>query len=186
MITNLGAALQTATGYTGKSYSMYINDSGEVAGKVYTNGLGATYYTFLYDGTNVQSLGTFTNPAGGNNQPTGLNSSGEVSGFAYNSASARQAFLYESGLLSDLGQTGGTNSYGYGITDSGMVVGTTTIAAGNSNNDLFTYSNNTMTDDNRPAGAVNVANVFVNNSGQIAGNSDAAGGQAFYKVMVSP
>ena len=181
-VTNLGAALQTATGYTGQSFALYMNAFGEVTGKIYTDTTtNSTYYAFLYNGTSVQNLGTFLSPAGGNSQPTGINSSGEVVGFAYNSTNSPQAFIYEGGIITDLGQYGGTNSDGYGITDSGMVVGTTTIAQGNSNIDVFTDINNTINDVGRPNGSVIVFNSdVINNSGQIAGNSNAAGGQAFY------
>ena len=53
----------------------------------------------------------------------GINSTGEVVGYADNSGGYEQAFLYSNGSMQSLGTLGGTSSDAFGINSTGEVVG---------------------------------------------------------------
>src|SRR5262249_14253904 len=54
----------------------------------------------------------------GGYQVYGLNPSGELTGFFYNSMHPSHAFTYQAGAITDLGTLGGTISIGYAINSS--------------------------------------------------------------------
>ena len=108
-----------------KSVASFINNEGDVAGYSYldTNNYHAFFYSGITQGIYTQgtvyNLGTF----GGNlSVPKGLNASGEVSGTAYATGNAPNAFLYNQGVLTNLHTLGGSNANGYGLNDAGTVV----------------------------------------------------------------
>jgi probable HAF family extracellular repeat protein len=53
---------------------------------------------------------------------TGINK-GQVVGFAAIASPAYHAFVWQNGIMTDLGTLGGSESYAYSINDSGQVVG---------------------------------------------------------------
>lgn len=81
---------------------------------------------------------------------TGINDSGEVSGYSRLLTAQSHAFLYGAPpggaqpVLIDLGTLGGQNSFGYAINNSSRVVGTSQTSQGNSH--AFIYKNGTMSD----------------------------------------
>lgn len=181
LITDLGN-FGFATSKTG-SIATFINNAGDVAGYAYVS--NNSYQAFYYNGSSVTDIGTF----GGNSAPTGLNANGEVTGTSYTSSGAPNAFIYStsSGLF-DLGTLGGTNSMGEGINDSGMVVGNSFLTGGSPTH-AFLYTPvppppapPVLQDLGTLGGSYATAN-FVNDNGQIAGNSLVSGDgsfQAFY------
>ena len=66
-----------------------------------------------------------------------------VVGYAVTSSDYSQAFLYSNGTMQDLGTLGGTESFAYGINDSGQVVGWS-YTTGDSYSHAFLYSSGTM------------------------------------------
>jgi probable HAF family extracellular repeat protein len=106
--------------------------------------------------------------------PTGINSSGEVSGYYTNGGQTR-GFLYSSGALTDLGTLGGGYTYAFGLNDSGQVVGESHLASGISH--AFVYDAGVMTDlGTLGASGLNSAATAINNAGQIAGYSQISSG----------
>src|SRR5438067_1590722 len=81
----------------------------------------------------IVDLGTL---GGSQSGGAGINTSGQVTGYAFLSGnSAFHAFLYSGGSMADLGTLGGSYSAGYGINTSGQVTGdaiTGTIATAQS------------------------------------------------------
>src|SRR5205814_8723124 len=75
----------------------------------------------------------------------GLNNLGEVVGYAKNPSDACRAFVYQGGMLTDLGGFSGTRSFAQGINDSGQIAGYATIT-GDTVTHPFLFSNGTMTD----------------------------------------
>ncbi len=73
----------------------------------------------------MQDLGT----SGGNSTARGINDSGQVVGYSDTSAGDRRAFLWEDGVMTDLGTlvptgSGWTLTEAHGINDLGQIVGT--------------------------------------------------------------
>ncbi len=106
---------------------------------------------------------------------TGINASGEVSGYSYTSVSAgSHAFLYSGGVMSDIG---GGNSVANGINDSGQVVGYITGIDGFHH--AFLYSAGNLTDLSPQVGVDTIA-YAINNSGQVVGKGPTFSNSFFY------
>jgi len=122
----------------------------------------------------MQVLGTL--PGGGDSFAWGLNSSGQVAGFAYFADGSYHAFLYANGSMTDLGTLGGNESEAFAVNSQGQVVGTAAIA------DLptggpyhaFLYTGGAMGDLGTLGGPRSDA-YGINDSGQIVGRAYTAG-----------
>src|SRR5215472_11645366 len=83
----------------------------------------------LLAGSSLCTAQTYTvtdlgDPLGGSfSGARGINSSGQITGYAYRSATVSDAFLYSAGAMTDLGTLGGTSAIGLGINASGQVAG---------------------------------------------------------------
>ncbi len=131
----------------------------------------------------VTDLGPFTNLSGRTDSTAnGINNSGEVSA-ANVTGGAYRAFLYNGGWT-NLGTLGGAESLGNGINDAGQVVGRSTTTTGDTHAFVWTAGgtdgvagNPQMKDLGTLGGASSQAN-GINASGQIAGDSETAGGDS--------
>jgi probable HAF family extracellular repeat protein len=115
-----------------------------------------------YTVTNLGVLDGYSSSYG-----SGINESGQVAGYSYNSDGDQLAFLFSNGTLQSLGTLGGTRSAAYGINASGRVTGyspyTSRAAA-------FLYSNGTMYGPLAgPEGLHSSLGYGINASGQITG-----------------
>jgi probable HAF family extracellular repeat protein len=102
--------------------------------------------------------------AGAGSWANDLNNSGQVVGYMQ-AGSASHAFVYTSGVLTDLGTLGGTDSGANAINDLGQVVGNSATASGVFNG--FLYSGGTMT---ALSGGAYMQAYGINNSGTIVGS----------------
>ncbi|MDB4915256.1 MAG: hypothetical protein JWM95_2900 [Gemmatimonadetes bacterium] len=93
------------------------------------------------------------------------------------------AFLYASGLMSDLGTLGGTNSRGYGINSAGQTTGYSSVA-GNAESHAFLYSGGVMSDLGDLGGSYSEG-FAINSSGEVAGYSYLAGDAIFHAFLYS-
>jgi len=159
-----------------------INDAGVVVGDGrMSNG---TFGGVIWgpDGSVVE-LGTL---GGSSSQATGVNSSGEVTGFASLSSGYQHAFSTMGGALTDLGTLGGS-SYAYGINAGGEIVGYSYLADGEQH--AFLYLDGSMLDLNSllPAnsGWVLEEAFGINDAGQITGMG-LYDGQARAFLMTDP
>jgi probable HAF family extracellular repeat protein len=82
------------------------------------------------------------------------------------------AFVYDNGVMADLGTLGGVNSYGRGMNDLGVAVGYSETAGGN--NRAFKYEGGVMSDLGT-LGGNNSGAVAINNNNQIAGSATTSG-----------
>ena len=154
----------SATRVSGGSL-LAINDSGAVVGV--DNGTG-----YVVSGTTLTFLPTFCG-GGCANFPQDINNSGVIVGSA-ETPSARHAFSFANGSLSDLGTLGGRFSSAFALNELGQIVGTADSASGVH---AFLYSGGTMQDlnsltdvpTNTAAGWILVEARGINESGQIVG-----------------
>jgi probable HAF family extracellular repeat protein len=112
--------LGTLGGPSSNGYA--INARGQITGSSDIDIAGiASTHAFLYSDGTMQDLGVL----GGGliSVGLGINASGQVAGWSYNSGYLMLAFLYSDGTMQDLGTLGGAQSEGYGINASGQVTG---------------------------------------------------------------
>ena len=60
----------------------------------------------------------------------GINESGQVVGYASDASVLDHAFLYENGIMMDLGTLGGTEGWAYAINDNGLISGSSRFGTG--------------------------------------------------------
>ena len=73
-----------------------------------------------------------------------INESGQVVGTFVNAAGQSRAFLWDDGVLTDLGTLGGDTSGAGGLNDVGQVVGNSTVAPGGTATDVFRWEDGAM------------------------------------------
>lgn len=106
-------------------------------------------------------------------QPTGINNSGDVVGYYYDSAFVQHAFLYTGSAVQELGTLGGAGSRATGINDAGVIVGASGTTAGATH--AFRYAGGSMMDIGTLGGQTSSAQA-INNNGQITGFAQNTGG----------
>lgn len=97
-----------------------------------------------------------------------INNAGQITG-VMRVPGGSHAFLYTNGDVRDLGALGGERSFGYGISDNGMVTGD--AAAANTPGHAFLYANGTMRDLGTLPGGRSSIGLSVNNDGQVTGSA---------------
>ena len=142
-----------------------INNAGVVVGTAWaSNG----FFGFVWKNGKMKQLRTL----GSFSQAYAINNKGQITGDAYTPSSDLHAFLMTGGKFKDLGVISGSASWGFGINDSGVVVGQSTYGQGGSYH-AFVYSGRKMKDLNNliPANSgweLYVAN-GINEAGKIVG-----------------
>jgi probable HAF family extracellular repeat protein len=145
VLQDLGTGNATASG---NSCALAVNTAGAVAGR------SATGELVLWQGGSVTGLGVQGNVGG-------MNEAGAVVG-SYQSGGQARAFLYRSGVLSDLGTLGGEGATAANaVNDRAEVVGS-------SNGRAFLYRDGTMRDLGTLGGNRSAARA-VNGSGTVVG-----------------
>jgi probable HAF family extracellular repeat protein len=100
---------------------------------------------------------------------TDINNSGQVVGYEQAADYSNHAFIWQNGVMTDLGTLGGIDSMAFGINDLGQVVGVSYAvdANGNQLQHAFLWQNGVMTD--LDPGAEYSSAFGINNLGQIVG-----------------
>jgi probable HAF family extracellular repeat protein len=173
-----------------------INDAGDVVGMLapIAPTPNATH-GYLFDGHSMLELPTLDGQRGSVTMPNAINSSRQVVGYAWrNGNSEERAFLYENGVMKDLGTLSNPDYYGtqwsgaHAINNLGHVVGI-------SNASVFLYREGAMIDLNhaidKGAGGVwplIAAASGINDAGQIAGTCylDGPGGVQIHACLLTP
>jgi probable HAF family extracellular repeat protein len=172
------------------SFAEFVNERGQVAGWSFTNGdtnptTGLpTFEPFLWEQGTMHDLGQLGGTIG---YPYGLNNRGQVIGASNlpgdpgclqppNFFCQTHPFLWDRGVLKDLGTFGGNFGFALGINDSGKVVGW----ASNENDQAqfaFLWKDGVMTNLGTLNGDDCSAAFNINSAGQIVGESfPCAGG----------
>jgi|ERR1044071_405160 probable HAF family extracellular repeat protein len=145
-----------------------INNAGQIAsGATATDG---RYYPAILQHGNIHFLGSLggSGSDGWTGTATAISNNGKVAGYARTENGENHAFLYDSGVMHDLGcgpnWVGPCFSYALDVNDHGQVVG----VAGNDGYHAFLYENGVMTllDPFHSSGAQATA---INNRGQVVG-----------------
>jgi probable HAF family extracellular repeat protein len=134
--------------------------------------------TFLWQDGQVQDIGTLGGPdaipgTGCDNQRPGVIVGASYTGFAPNTASGiptLDAFLWDNGTMTDLGNLGGTSSGAQCINNRGQVIGFSTLA-GDVVTHAFLWQRGRMQDLGTLGGPLSEAQ-WINDSGEIAGSAD--------------
>ncbi len=124
----------------------YINKRGNIVGSTPRNSNGKTQGFFSKDGTSVVTMNCLGNlPCSGISytEPADLNDKGQVTGFARDSAGVRHPYLYQNGVMKDLGSLGGNGGWGIAINASGVVTGSSYTAT---SEHAFLYQDGKMLD----------------------------------------
>jgi len=158
----------------GFSGATAINASGQVTGQSETSNLQS--HAFLYDGT-MHDLGTL---GGTVSIGTGINDSGEVAGYSFNSGDvSERAFLYSNSTMRDIGTLGGSSAIAMAINAIGEVTGYSTTAEGTTH--AFLYDG-TMHDLGTVPGVASTEAIALNDLGEVVGEAGPVrqgGGAAF-------
>jgi probable HAF family extracellular repeat protein len=187
------------------SCTEWINERGVIVGGA-TNGAidPLTGYpevnAALWKNGTIRNLGTL----GGNESVAfGLNNRGQAAGFALNTipdlytnvfafgATQAHAFLWQDGVMQDLGTLGGPDSIAYYVNDRGQVAGqsftnsTPNPSTGVPTLDPFLWEDGNMLDLGTLGGTFSVTN-DLNNRGQVVGNSNLAGDTAQHPFLWDP
>lgn len=159
------------------SYANAVNNSGQVVGRAMKRFTGTQAFITDANGANLRSLGSL----GGTytfSEAYAINSTGQVAGVSATSSSgnAFHAFVTDANGLGmrDLGTLGGDTSYGYGINDSGQVVGYASTSVAH-HAFISAANGGALTDIGTLGGAYSIA-YGVNNLGQVAGESTTTNG----------
>jgi probable HAF family extracellular repeat protein len=146
-----------------------INDAGVVVG---CSTVGASLRAFVYRDGATHPLGTLN--GGQSSCAYGINNRQQIVGVSDAMADpfddSDHAFLYENGVMKDLGTLGGPRSAAYAINERGQVAGaSTTMPDDFSFQHAFLYSGGVMHDLGTPVAGVSSQANGINNHGQVVG-----------------
>jgi len=126
--------------------ALFINKRGNIVGITPRNSNQIRQGFFSKDGTSVVTMNCLGNlPCSGRSytEPADLNDKGQVTGFARDSAGVRHPYLYQNGVMKDLGSLGGKGGWGFAINASGVVTGSAYTAT---SEHAFLYQDGKMLD----------------------------------------
>lgn len=157
-----------------------INEAGHVVGVTQADGF---WRPFLYRDGHLRDLGTL--PTGARAYATAINNRDQIAGTAEYEVNEwgygpEHAFLYQHGVMKDLGSLGGRTSRAFGINDRGQVVGASELADGHPDREhAFLYENGVMLDLGTPAPGSSSRARGINNLGQVVGSYSLNTGRSF-------
>jgi probable HAF family extracellular repeat protein len=125
------------------SGAVNVNDNGEVVG--YANGQYQSQYAYLWDDGDWTYLGTLS---GLNwSAPTDINNAGQISGYSFilGPGGGNRGWIYDDGVMTDIGDLGGDRSTAFGINELGQVVGTADTSTPGVNH-AFLWGDGVITD----------------------------------------
>ena len=151
-------------GATGIAYD--INNNSEVVGLTYFPD-SQSYRAAVWRNGGIEQIGTL--PGDISSFPQAINDAGQVVGYSINSARKWRAFLWENGVIRDLGIPNDPQSFALGFNNAGQVVGgfQSTIP---SNNSPFIWQNGVLNDLSPVLSAGNCSIYDINDAGQMIAN----------------
>jgi probable HAF family extracellular repeat protein len=188
------------------SFAQEINDEGLIAGSSengQTDPLTGTpaFHSVLWRGDKIIDLGALD--GGSESQGIAINDRDQVVGYSQNTTpealsisalfganygTQSRAFLWEKGVLQDLGTLGGNDAYAVALNESGQIIGfsysdsTPNLTTGFPTLDPFIWESGKMTDIGTLGGKFGLA-FWINERGQVVGQSNLAGDTAFHPFL---
>jgi probable HAF family extracellular repeat protein len=171
------------------SLGISVNNAGQAVG-ISNNGVddpfspfGVQVRTFLWVEGELRDIGTLGGPdalpgPGCNNQRPGLIVGWSFTSFAPNQATGaptQDPFLWDNGKMRDLGNLGGTVSFGQCANSRGDVIGRSSLP-GDESFHAFLWRDGTMKDLGT-LGGDNSEAIWINDAGEIAGSADLPGNE---------
>jgi len=164
------------------SFAYDINDRGDIVGdSTLQQHFG---FAFLYRNGIMRNLGAF--PGTDRSTAKAINNRGQVTGSSGvgpaqgPNGNQTHAFLWEHGVMRDIGTLGGLNSMGEDINELGEVTGSSTRAGGDGDEKQwrgFVWSFGRMRDIGAPPGGTLIMPQAINNLGTVVGFYQAPNGQ---------
>ena len=162
------------------SWASSVNERGQVAGWAYTNSTPnattgvPTQDPFLWSEGKMRDLGTLGGTLGVvgalNNSGSGraLNNGGQVIGTSNLAGDlTHHAFMWERGVLRDLGTLGGPNSEAYWMNETGVVVGRADVPGDSGNHHAVVWKDGFIADLGVPEGQPCSTAYSINVKGQV-------------------
>ena len=153
-----------------------INNAGVVAGLAHR--ADGQSRAFRHANGVMQELGTLSTAARGGSVARAINNAGQIAGASFIgdldvSVAPTHAFLYEDGVMRDLGAFAGNDSAAYGINDHGDVVGVSAVGGGSAGSHAFLYRDGVMGDLGALPGGDYAWARDINNAGLVVGDSNS-------------
>jgi probable HAF family extracellular repeat protein len=153
------------------SYASGLNDSGLIVGS--TNGEFQSEYAYMYQDGAWSYLGTLPGPALMYSSARDVNNAGQIVGYSFTlgPGSDSRAWIWEDGVMADLGApTGQRNSAG-GINELGQVVGSMDFPEPDAGRRAFLWDDGVFTDLGTLPGDTASSASDINDLGQVCGGS---------------
>ena len=141
-------------------------------------GVGLCFVSSLCHGATIINLPTL---GGTVMEPKALNRAGQIAGFARLANGDQHAFLYSAGVSYDLGTLGGPTSAGFGLNESGWVVGESGISNG-AGTHPFLFTGASLTDLGTLGGTIGTA-AAVNDLGDVVGSASFVGDLQYHAFL---
>lgn len=161
----------------------YINKRGNIVGATPYNSNGKPQGFFSKDGTSVVTMNCLDNlPCSGRSytEASDLNDKGQVTGFANDSAGVRHPYLYQNGVMKDLGSLGGQVGWGRAINASGVVTGSSRTAT---SEHAFLYQDGKMLDLDPKGTADFSVGIDISDKGEVLGIAFNFATRDFYDFL---
>lgn len=155
------------------SIAYRINNNGEIVGSSYIN--ATDFHAFSYQNGVMKDLGT--GPGMVDSEAFGINDAGQIVGYSETAdASQVRGFLYEKGMLDNLGTLGGNASFAADINKRHVIAGYATLGNGDFRSTVYLpgviYDLGTLPNDTQSFA------LAMNNKSQIVGYSSRPSGNA--------
>lgn len=166
----VGLELLGVLGDGDSAHPSAINELGDVVGESHFDPSAAVHAFLFTDEEGMIDLGTLPSDANISSEATDVNNARQVVGRSFMGPSpggGLRAFLWEDGVMQDLGTFGGSQSGAAGINEAGQIVGSADLP--DHTDHAFRHTPGVGMEDLNPPFATSSRGLLINESGTIAG-----------------
>lgn len=162
--------LGTPSGF-GVSYASGLNDDGLIVAS--TNGEFQSEYAYMYEDGVWTYLGTLPGAALAYSSAREVNNAGQIVGYSFTlgPGSDSRAWIWEDGVMTDLGAPANHRNYAFGINELGQVVGSLQFPDPNPGRRAYVWEDGVFTDLGTLPGDTGSSASDINAAGQVCGTS---------------